>query len=40
MSSKPQYAPAEAREAPILLRAEESKLPLKDGDDAFLPLQT
>ena len=35
MGSKPQYAPAEAWEAPIvaLLRAEESKQPLKDGDD-------
>jgi PAS domain S-box-containing protein len=39
MSSKPQYAPAEAWEAPIvaLLRAEESKQPLKDGDDRSTP---
>jgi hypothetical protein len=39
MSSQPQYAPAEAWEAPIvaLLRAEESKQPLKDGDDRSTP---
>lgn len=37
MSSKPQYAPAEAWVAPILLRAEESKQPLKDGDDRSTP---
>ena len=39
MSNKPQCAPAEAWEAPIvaLLRAEESKQPLKDGADRSAP---